>query len=116
MKWYYKVLIGLLLSVTLGFTSFYLFIENVPYSEGTRTGKVVKISKKGILFKTWEGELNQGMGMPEKFSFSVKNPEVIKKIQEYEGKDNVKLFYEERYTKFFWQGDSNYFIVDCVLK
>lgn len=30
------------------------------YSEGDRTGVVNKISKKGILFKTWEGELLMG--------------------------------------------------------
>lgn len=116
MKWVYKILFGFIFICVIGFTGFYLFIENIPYSEGTRTGKIVKISKKGVIFKTWEGELNQGMGMPEKFSFSVSDPEVIKKIQEFEGKDNVKLSYEERYTKFFWEGDSKYYIVDCLPK
>ena len=30
------------------------------YSEGWRTGTVSKFSEKGIIFKTWEGELHLG--------------------------------------------------------
>ena len=30
------------------------------YSSGERTGIVTKFSKKGIMYKTWEGELNMG--------------------------------------------------------
>ncbi len=116
MAWLIKIIIGLFLSFFLLFGGFYLFVENVPYSEGTRTGKVIKISRKGYIFKTWEGELSQGLVVSDKFSFTVKDKEVIKKIQEYEGKDNVKLYYDERYTKFFWQGDTNYFITKCTLE
>lgn len=27
----------------------------VPYSKGTRTGELIKVSNKGYLVKTWEG-------------------------------------------------------------
>ncbi|MCS7017971.1 MAG: hypothetical protein RMJ87_01890 [Cytophagales bacterium] len=34
------------------------FAYFASYSEGYRVGKVMKISRKGVLFKTWEGQLN----------------------------------------------------------
>jgi len=30
------------------------------YSEGTRAGQLIKFSEKGVIFKTYEGELNLG--------------------------------------------------------
>jgi hypothetical protein len=33
---------------------------NIEYSEGSRSGVVQKFSKKGVIWKTWEGELNLG--------------------------------------------------------
>ncbi len=114
MKWFFGILFGLIFLTILGFGSYAFLIEKIPYSEGTRTGKIIKISKKGIVFKTWEGELSQGLAMSEKFIFSVNDAKVIKDIQKYEGKNNVKLYYEERYAKLFWQGDTQYFVVRCT--
>ena len=33
---------------------------NIEYSEGSRSGVIQKLSKKGVIWKTWEGELNLG--------------------------------------------------------
>jgi len=48
------------------------------YSTGTRVGVVTKLSKKGIVWDSWEGELLMalpsevgGSVQPEKFSFSI---------------------------------------------
>jgi len=38
-----------------------LFIYFVTYSEGYRAGELIKISNRGLLFKTWEGRLSQGI-------------------------------------------------------
>ncbi|NQY06279.1 MAG: hypothetical protein HRT68_08875, partial [Flavobacteriaceae bacterium] len=38
----------------------YLWVCSWTYSEGSRAGQLIKISKKGILFKTYEGQLNTG--------------------------------------------------------
>jgi hypothetical protein len=113
MGWVYKILIGIVLFCVIGFSGFYLFNEFWPYSEGTRTGKIIKFSRKGIIFKTWEGEINQGLGI-EKFAFSVKEDEIIKKIEANQGKENVYLKYEEKFVKFFWHGDTKYYIIDCI--
>lgn len=58
------------------------------YSEGERTGIVYKISKKGMIFKSFEGEMNlggmsesNGMAVPNKFEFSVMDEDVVKKIE-----------------------------------
>ncbi len=93
------------------FTAFYAFIYFVPYSEGVRSGELIKISHKGVLFKSWEGEISQGISGAQIFTFSVlqQDQEVIKKLQEYQGQF-VKLDYVERYATFFWLGDTKYFI------
>lgn len=89
------------------------------YSEGVRAGTLDKFSKKGVFFKTWEGELRIGTEdriNPQKFIFSVNNneTEVIQKLQDYNGKQ-VKLHYKQKYWVFPWQGDSEYFIYKVEL-
>ncbi len=93
----------------------YYFICGITYSEGTRSGVLTKISKRGFVFKTFEGELNvgglnQGDGtiMPLSiFYFSVKNEDVYKLLEESQGK-KVVLHYKEVIHSFFWQGETNY--------
>jgi len=59
------------------------------YSDGDRTGVVYKISHKGFIFKSWEGEMNlggmatdgNGQVVPNSFKFSVKDDAVVKQIQ-----------------------------------
>ncbi|AOW22085.1 6-phosphogluconate dehydrogenase [Urechidicola croceus] len=97
----------LLLVLTLYFVSIYY----ITYSEGYRAGELVKFSHKGIIFKTWEGEISQGVSEAQRFSFSVEDNEkdVIKDLQDLQGKD-VKLTYKERFGTFPWLGDTKYFI------
>lgn len=95
------------------FFGYFVFIFFVPYSEGHRSGELIKFSKKGMIFKTWEGELSQGISGAQIFSFSVspKKGDVLQKLEELQGR-YVKLQYIERYKAFPWWGDSPYFIVD----
>ncbi|WP_034922031.1 hypothetical protein [Gillisia sp. CAL575] len=92
---------------------YFVFVSLVPYSEGTRSGELIKFSNKGVIVKTWEGEISQGISGAQIFQFSVLSgkEEVIKKLQNNEG-NYVKLTYVERYTKFFFWGDSSYFITE----
>ena len=70
---------------------------NWVYSSGERVGYVQKLSEKGFVCKTFEGELVL-VSMPgtqaEKFFFTVKNKQVADKINESIGK-RVSLTYEE---------------------
>ena len=105
-----KKILGLtLLGLVLIITAYFLFIFFVPYSEGIRSGELIKISHKGVLIKTWEGEISQGISGAQIFSFSVLKDDVIAQLKEYQG-DYVKVTYVERYRTFFWLGDSKYFI------
>src|SRR5215217_501110 len=54
---------------------------NWSYSEGVRSVYLQKISKKGWLCKTWEGELAMGNipgSVPQLFNFTVRNDSVAR--------------------------------------
>ena len=104
-----KILLYALALVVLFFIGSYIFISNVTYSEGVRSGELIKFSHKGVIVKTWEGEISQGISGAQIFSFSVVNDEVVQDLLKYEGM-YVKLYYKERYRTFFWWGETPYFI------
>lgn len=108
-----KTLYYILGSLLLIYLLYFAFIYFVPYSEGTRTGELIKFSRKGVITKTWEGEISQGISGAQIFQFSVLdgNKEVIKKLRENEG-NYVKLTYVERYSTFIFWGDTRYFITE----
>ncbi|AUC84724.1 6-phosphogluconate dehydrogenase [Polaribacter sp. ALD11] len=111
-----KKIIGVLIGTTIILTVlYYLFIYFVTYSTGVRSGELIKISRKGVLVKTWEGEISQGISGAQIFTFSVeeKNKKVIENLQKYQG-SYVKLSYKERYATFFWLGDTKYFITEVA--
>ncbi len=100
-----------ILSLILVFVAYVCFIYFVTFSEGYRAGELIKISKRGLLFKTWEGRLSQGVSEEQQFNFSVErsDTEIIDKLKELQG-ERVKLTYIERYGTFYWLGDTKYFI------
>ncbi|GAB7257707.1 6-phosphogluconate dehydrogenase [uncultured Polaribacter sp.] len=111
-----KKILGVLISSAIILTVlYYVFIYFVTYSTGVRSGELIKISRKGVLVKTWEGEISQGISGAQIFAFSVedKNKKVIEDLQKHQGK-YVKLSYKERYTSFFWLGDTKYFITEVT--
>ena len=108
-----KIVLIILLFVVLFTAGYVLFVKYVPYSEGVRTGELIKFSNKGYLFKTYEGEISQGISgaMIFKFSVSEDKKDVIKMLNDNQGK-YIKVNYEERYTTFAWWGDTNYYITE----
>lgn len=106
-----KFLFGFLGIVLLGIVLYFLSIYYITYSEGYRAGELVKFSHKGLIFKTWEGEISQGVSEAQIFTFSVEDSEieVIQLLQDLQGND-VKLTYKERFATFPWLGDTKYFI------
>ena len=70
---------------------------HVSYSTGERTGFVQKISHKGWVCKTWEGELAMTPvpgSAPQMFLFSVPDDKVADAITKSCGRQ-VNLFYEQ---------------------
>lgn len=118
--------IGIIL--LLLFLGVMLFLYYVPYSEGTRAGIIMKVSKKGAIFKTWEGQMNlQTFGavkdakniVSETYVFSIEkgNDDLMKKLNEAALSGNrVNLHYKEHFVKFFWRGDTKVFATDVDLQ
>lgn len=106
-----KVLITIssLLLVVLFFV--YIIFFAINYSEGYRAGTIVKMSKKGSLVKTCEGQLSTTDMKVWDFSVVCSNTEVLKAIEEAADHGyRVKLFYNEKYFQVFWRGDTKYFV------
>ncbi|QOG88866.1 6-phosphogluconate dehydrogenase [Flavobacterium columnare] len=108
-----KILLLSLGTFALCFALYFTLLYYATYSEGTRTGELIKFSKKGYIFKTWEGELSQGLSGNKIFAFSLLDSEnsTIQKLKNLEGR-YVKVTYIERYKTFPWWGDTTYFVTD----
>jgi hypothetical protein len=99
-----------------------LILVYYNYSEGSRAGIVRKLSHKGFVFKTWEGELDMtnyaNMGANNIWYFSVceDETEVIKQLQEAEANHKrVSLHYKQKLRQFSWRGETKYFIDKVVI-
>lgn len=77
------------------------------YSEGERAGQVTKISKKGLIFKSLEGDMNvggtttdsNGSAIPNVWHFSVSNDKFIEKIKDAASTGKrVTLVYSQYYV------------------
>lgn len=112
-----KIVLYIVLSLSLITAGYFSFIYYIPYSEGVRSGELIKISHKGFIVKTWEGELSQGISGAQIFAFSIMDNEttVIENLKQNQGK-KVTLEYEERYKTFFWWGDTRYFVTKVTLE
>lgn len=85
------------------------------YSEGERAGYVQKLSKKGWLCKTWEGEIamvTMPGAIPDKFEFSVSNEAVAEKINQLAGKRVVLVYKQHKFIPTRCFGETEYFIED----
>jgi hypothetical protein len=111
-----KFLIWAGIILVLGIAGFMTFAYFAVYSEGFRAGELIKFSEKGVMFKTWEGEMSQGVSNEKPFLFSVmdSNKEVIDQLVKMQG-ERVRLTYRERYRTFAWWGDTRYFISKAEL-
>ncbi len=108
--------IGVALVAILGFVVY----ANFTFSEGSRNGTVIKLSSKGIMFKTYEGQLNvgayirEGNGAPTtiwEFSVPKGNQDVLDDINEAVDKGRrVKLHYKEKLRTLPWRGDTKYLV------
>jgi len=90
------------------------------YSEGYRAGLLQKFSKKGTIFKTYEGEMILSSVhsradiaiASEKFLFSVTDEKVATQLDQMQGQ-YVVIHYMEKNGVVPWVGETTY-IVDSV--
>jgi hypothetical protein len=88
------ILMILLVAVGYGVTQY-------TYSRGVRSGKLVKLSKKGLLLKTYEGTLDLGSGDQLTWTFSVHDNELGEQLVAQTGR-KVRLEYRELLFKLFY--------------
>jgi hypothetical protein len=112
-----KIAVAAIILLALLGLGYYLFGN---YSDGYRAGTVIKLSRKGLLFKTYEGQLNLGMGIRDQNSsvavsnlwdFSVPSSDSAAlhnlDVALMSGK-RVKLHYREKFLTVPWRGDTKY--------
>jgi len=91
------------------------FMLNWSYSRGERAGWVQKLSQKGYICKTWEGEMamvTMPGAVPEKFLFTVRDDSIAEKIKAVMGK-RVAVDYEEHIGLIVsCFGDTGHFVKD----
>jgi hypothetical protein len=106
--------LSVLVALVVGY---FAVVLNWSYSSGERAGWVQKLSKKGWVCKTWEGELAL-VSLPgstvEKFFFTVPDDAVAAQLTSKMGK-RVSLHYEEKVglpTSCF--GDTRHFVTKVI--
>lgn len=111
-------LILLLTALVLG--GYFYWKYAFTYSNGNRYGLLQKFSRKGNLFKTYEGEMilssvrgtNNVPLASEKFFFSVDSKTVAAQLENLQGR-YMTVHYKEKNGSLMWRGDTRY-IVDSV--
>src|SRR5688572_2146750 len=109
-----KLVSAFLVLAVLGGLAYYLYGN---YSDGFRAGTVVKLSRKGNLFKTYEGQLNLGMVLTEnspsptsvgniwEFSVGRQDQDVVDSLEKaMTTGQRVRLHYKEKYRTLPWRG------------
>jgi len=118
MKKVIKIIIAVVIVVGLGILSFLYF---GIYDEGIRAGTVLRVSKQGIIWKTYEGQLDlESFGALKRvspiagtFDFSVERDRdsIVRQLEAAAlSGDRVSLQYIKRYAVFPWRGKTKYFV------
>jgi uncharacterized UPF0160 family protein len=112
-KWTLAILI-----IVLGFFIYVKYFYT--FSEGYRAGILQKFSSKGMIFKTYEGEMilssvtsSRDVALAsEKFLFTLTNKELVRQFDTIQG-EMVIVHYTQKKGSLFWRGESPY-LVDSV--
>ena len=115
LKWAVALLI-------IGFVGLYSFYYFAVYEEGVMAGRVLSITQRGMIFKTYEGKLSvesfgslKGVSpIAETRDFSVEDDQktVITDLESAAAEGSrVNLRFIRRYRAFPWRGETNYFVI-----
>ena len=113
--WIVVIAVLLVLGIFMWYKYFFVF------AEGVKSGYLNYATKKGYLFKTYEGKLIQeGFGRGKtggltsyEFEFSIENEAIFKQLEENSGKQ-FDLHYKEYNGSIPWRGNTKY-VVDKVV-
>ena len=116
-----KILKRIIIVVVLLTIGIFAFLYWGSYENGEMAGRVLRISEKGFMFKTYEGKLSlesfgalKGVSpVAETFDFSVESgeKEVLEQLNQVAlSGERVSLHFTRRFLRFPWRGDTKYFI------
>ena len=106
-------ILGLVVMLGLIFSAYTWIALSWSYSTGERAGLMQKISRKGWLCKTWEGELlltSMPGAIPEKFEFTVRDDELANQLVEHTGQRLVLTYAQHKGVPSSCFGDTEYFV------
>jgi hypothetical protein len=108
-----KFLVVIVLCGLVLFAGYTAIVLNWSYSDGERAGIVQKFSRKGGVFKTWEGELAMttvpGVA-PRIWEFTVRDEDVVEKIRAGLGRPVVLHYTEHRGVPSRIFGETPYYV------
>ena len=100
-------------AIALLLAGYFWFVLSWSYSTGERAGWMQKLSKKGWLCKTWEGEMAM-VTMPgtvsEKFYFTVPQDAIAAKINASLGKRVALHYAQHKWIPNSCFGETEYFV------
>jgi hypothetical protein len=111
--WGKLTLAGLLVIPTAVLAAWTAVAMAFTYSRGERVGFAQKLSEKGWLCRTWEGELTMNAlpgAAPEKFYYTVRDDSLARVIQAFDGKRVVLDYEQHRGVPLSCVGETEYFV------
>ena len=110
------ILLAIVVTPILVFAAYTFIVVNWSYSDGQRAGTLQKVSRKGWLCKTWEGELMQPTApgvAPTIWDFTVRDDETARRVESGLGQRVVLHYREHKGIPVTCFGDTHYW-VDAV--
>jgi hypothetical protein len=111
--------IGLVAAAVLLMAVYTWAMLHVTYSDGERAGYLQKFSTRGWVCKTWEGEIlltSMPGAIPEKFEFSVRDPQVAQQLTAATGKRVILSYEQHRGVPTECFGETEYYITKVTLQ
>lgn len=112
----HPIVFALVLVVTIPVLLFTLWATitlNYTYSSGERAGFLQKVSHRGWICKTWEGELQLSAipgSVPEMFFFSVRSDSIAEVLNQLSGERVVVTYEQHKGVPSACFGDTEYFV------
>lgn len=116
-----KIVTWLTIIIIVVIAIFFYYRFYFVYSTGVSSGNLNYVTKRGVIFKTYEGKMIQaGFGskvagalQSNVFNFSVSDEAVANKLM-LSGTKSVELHYKEYLGGLPWRGESR-FVVDSII-
>lgn len=111
-----KLILSFAIPIALLYTTYVGIGNKIEYSEGTKIGVVSDISKKGVFWKTYEGQMLENLSSNQNWSFSIDSQSkdregLAKQLQAYfESGQKIKITYIELLATLPWRSSTDYLI------